>query len=90
MQILYDIGYRNVSELIGGFSAWYDAGYDITPASEQTITVPSIKSVYQPWLGLKVGESAVDFQLKDTRGEVYRLSELLAEKPVMLQFGSYT
>ncbi len=40
--------------------------------------------------GLKVGEKAVNFTLKDTSATKFRLSRLLVEKPVMLVFGSFT
>lgn len=40
--------------------------------------------------GLKIGQTAVDFTLKDTHGTEFRLSQLLAEKPVMMVFGSFT
>ena len=40
--------------------------------------------------GLEVGERAVDFTLKTTDGTELTLSELLAEKPVMMVFGSFT
>ena len=40
--------------------------------------------------GLAIGETAIDFSLKDTTGNEFRLSHLLAEKPVMMAFGSFT
>jgi hypothetical protein len=40
--------------------------------------------------GLGVGEVAVNFTLKDTYGSEYSLSTLLAEKPVVMVFGSFT
>ena len=40
--------------------------------------------------GLEVGEKAVDFTLRATDGTALTLSELLAEKPVMMVFGSFT
>ena len=40
--------------------------------------------------GLAVGETAVNFTLKDTNGTEFRLSRFLAEKPVMMVFGSFT
>lgn len=36
------------------------------------------------------GELAVDFTLKDAKGKDYTLSNLLAEKPVIMIFGSFT
>jgi hypothetical protein len=36
------------------------------------------------------GELAIDFTLKDVHGDEYRLSRLLAEKPVVMIFGSFT
>jgi peroxiredoxin len=36
------------------------------------------------------GEMAIDFALKDTKGTAYTLSSLLAEKPIVLIFGSYS
>ena len=40
--------------------------------------------------GLAVGETAVNFTLKDISGREFRLSQLLAEKPVLMIFGSFT
>ena len=40
--------------------------------------------------GLPVGETAVDFTLKDTDGATVSLSGLLGEKPVVMIFGSFT
>jgi len=40
--------------------------------------------------GLAVGETAVNLALKDTNGNEFRLSRLLAEKPVVMVFGSFT
>jgi len=40
--------------------------------------------------GLAVGGTAVNFTLKDINGSEVRLSRLLAEKPVMMVFGSFT
>ena len=41
-------------------------------------------------IGLAVGETAVNFTLKDINGGELRLSQLLAEKPVLVIFGSFT
>lgn len=41
-------------------------------------------------VGLNIGAKAIDFIIKDINGKEYRLSRLLAEKPVMLVFGSFT
>lgn len=40
--------------------------------------------------GIGVGETAVDFTLDDISGLPVNLSELLAEKPVVMIFGSFT
>jgi hypothetical protein len=40
--------------------------------------------------GLAVGETAVDFALQDTQGNIISLSDLLIEKPVAMVFGSFT
>ncbi len=40
--------------------------------------------------GLAVGETAVNFTLTDINGSELRLSQLLAEKPVLMIFGSFT
>jgi cytochrome oxidase Cu insertion factor (SCO1/SenC/PrrC family) len=40
--------------------------------------------------GLAVGSQAINFTLKDTAGNEVRLSKLLAEKPVVLIFGSFS
>lgn len=36
--------------------------------------------------GVKVGQAAPDFELKDSRGETYRLSDLRGKKKVVLEF----
>jgi len=41
-------------------------------------------------IGLQVGEVAVNFTLRDIHGAEFRLSRFLAEKPVMMVFGSFT
>ncbi len=41
-------------------------------------------------IGLLIGDTAVNFTLKDIHGSEFRLSQLLAEKPVMMVFGSFT
>jgi cytochrome oxidase Cu insertion factor (SCO1/SenC/PrrC family) len=41
-------------------------------------------------VGPAVGETAIDFSLESTTGERITLSTLLAEKPVVLIFGSFT
>ena len=40
--------------------------------------------------GLRVGEKAVDFTLRDIYGTEFGLSQLLTEKPVVMVFGSFT
>ena len=40
--------------------------------------------------GLPVGETAVNFTLKDIHDTEFRLSRLLAEKPVVMVLGSFT
>ena len=40
--------------------------------------------------GLDVGATAVDFTLRDVYGDEYTLSRMLAEKPVVMVFGSFT
>ncbi len=40
--------------------------------------------------GLKVGETAIDFTLEDIDGAAVSLSGLLAERPVVMIFGSFT
>ena len=37
-----------------------------------------------------VGDKAIDFALKDIHGTEFKLSQFLAEKPVVMVFGSYT
>ena len=41
-------------------------------------------------VGLPIGGKAINFTLKDVRGTEVRLSRLLAEKPVLMIFGSFT
>jgi hypothetical protein len=36
------------------------------------------------------GEPAIEFTLRDVDGKIYTLSEMLAEKPVYMVFGSFT
>ncbi|UCC77848.1 MAG: hypothetical protein JSW37_05640 [Anaerolineales bacterium] len=40
--------------------------------------------------GPDVGELAIDFTLRDVDGNEHTLSQLLADKPVVLIFGSFT
>ena len=40
--------------------------------------------------GLAVGETAVNFTLKDIDGNTVSLADLLSEKPVVMVFGSFT
>ena len=40
--------------------------------------------------GLAIGEKAINFTLKDIHGNEFVLSRLLAEKPVVMVFGSFT
>ncbi len=40
--------------------------------------------------GPGIGSTAIDFALKSTTGQMTTLSKLLAEKPVILIFGSFT
>jgi hypothetical protein len=40
--------------------------------------------------GLAVGETAVNFTLKDIGGNTVSLADLLSEKPVVMVFGSFT
>jgi len=40
--------------------------------------------------GLPIGETAVNFTLKDAHDTEFRLSRLLAEKPVVMVLGSFT
>jgi hypothetical protein len=40
--------------------------------------------------GLGIGETAVNFSLRDIDGRECRLSSILAEKPVVMVFGSFT
>jgi cytochrome oxidase Cu insertion factor (SCO1/SenC/PrrC family) len=41
-------------------------------------------------VGLSEEEKAVDFKLQDVHGNEFVLSQLLAEKPVVMVFGSFT
>ncbi len=40
--------------------------------------------------GPGIGNTAIDFALKSTEGKIITLSKILAEKPVLLIFGSFT
>jgi hypothetical protein len=46
--------------------------------------------VGEAFVSLKAGDLAVDFEARDLTGQAYRLSTLLAEKPVLLFLGNYT
>ncbi len=41
-------------------------------------------------VGLAIGDTAVDFTLKDIEGNTVSLRSLLSEKPVVMVFGSFT
>ena len=82
-------GFQNVKFLEGGFTAWQEEGYPVVPISNQESGHTS-SLTYQPRLGLSVGDSAVDISLKDITGVEYTLSQLYTEKPLIIEFGSYT
>lgn len=84
MQLLTGNGFVNVKELHGGYYEWRKA--HVVPGTDVTDSTP----VFQPYLGFDVGDPVIDFWLKDLSGAEYSLMELLAEKPVLLIFGSYT
>jgi cytochrome oxidase Cu insertion factor (SCO1/SenC/PrrC family) len=69
----------------------------ISPAS----AAPSLPGVLQRGLpmpgqasfskaGIAQGQLAIDFTLKDTKGQSFTLSRLLSDKPVVLIIGSFT
>ena len=41
-------------------------------------------------VGISTGQLAVNFTLKDTQSKEFRLSSLLAQRPVVMVFGSFT
>jgi hypothetical protein len=57
-------------------------GWPATPFS------PSNKASWTTFL--KPGDTAVELTLADTSGKPFTLSQLLVERPVWIQFGSYT
>ena len=75
-----------------------------TILASQLLPSSELQSYCLPWLGetpspsgsirletgIKEGDSAVDFSLKDVHGETYHLSGLLETKPVLLILGGYT
>lgn len=75
-----------------------------TNTPSQLLPSSELQSYCLPWLdetpslannirlenGIKEGDSAVDFSLKDIYGETHHLSDLLESKPVLLILGSYT
>ena len=61
-----------------------------TPTPPPTLGSTPTLPVVKPQLGLEVGDTAIDFRLKDLDGTEVSLYDLLADKPVMLEFGSYT
>ena len=87
MQTLVEKGFPDIKELAGGFSAWQKAEYPA--ASAPTPDYPASPSL-NAQLGLSARDAAIDFRLKDMAGNQVSLTELVARKPVMLQFGSYT
>lgn len=93
MQLLLENGFQNVQELDGGYSAWIKLGYPVQSNSPvpATITATTTPAEYiwdiRP---LKAGELAVDFRLRDVNSIEYSLYDLACEKPVVLQFGSYS
>jgi len=69
------------------------------PTSQPTGTAPELSTALvrgcesgsrQSEKGLPYRSLAVDFTLKDVDGQEYTLSKLLAEKPVVMIFGSFT
>jgi hypothetical protein len=88
VQLLIQKGFQNVKELVGGFYAWQNAEYPVTPPPAPGSV--AITPVSQVQLGINVGEEAIEFWLKDLNGVEVSLLKLLTEKPVMLEFGSYT
>jgi len=42
------------------------------------------------YAGLEGGKQAINFSSKDIHGDEFKLSTLLAEKPVLIVFGSFT
>ena len=87
MQTLRERGFPDAKELQGGFAAWQKAGYAATKPNQDPGSTPF---VYQPELGLNIGDTAIEFWLKNLDGTQVSLFQLLAEKPVMLEFGSYS
>jgi|GEM_PF-815760 len=71
-----------------------------TPTPERLELSPALKTNCQPETGFgrdrfdavgpAIGKKAFDFELKDTKGQTFLLSRLLAEKPVVMIFGSAT
>ena len=75
-----------------------------TIAPSRLLPSSELQSYCLPWLdenpsqlsnirlenGIKEGDSAIDFSLKDVHGERHRLSDLLETKPVLLILGGYT
>ncbi len=76
----------------------------VTILASQLLPSSELQSYCLPWLGetpspsdsirlengIKEGDSAIDFSLKDVHGETYHLSDLLEVKPVLLILGGYT
>ena len=75
----------------------------VTLTETLPVTTPAVKSITEPQLsdrlvsdgksnpnGLKPGDLAVNFTLKDVQGKETTLSKLLGEKPVVMVFGSFT
>ena len=57
----------------------------LTRGCQRTVPSGDFDSV-----GLAIGETAVDFTLKDVDGNIVSLAGLLSEKPVVMVFGSFT
>ena len=64
----------------------------LPPALEPASTLARRCDQYQSFATrpMTPGQLAIDFTLKDTKGNGYTLSNLLAEKPVVMIFGSFT
>lgn len=56
--------------------------------SEDKLQMPD--TVGKLELGFNIGDTVSDFRLKDLNGNEVTLFQLLKDKPVMLEFGSYT
>ena len=74
---------RPDSELVSDPFGWPEKAYSADNCVMQRYGT-------EPWIGLKAGDTAVDFSLCNETGKLCRLGDYLNSAPVMLTFGMYS